>query len=148
MSGRKPGLFRQVLQAFQRSTPVPAPVTKTRAKSAARGSRLAHEIRGESQYQDALSEICGGKTQDGHLFDCEASLRPEPENPHDPNAVAVFIHDQKVGYLPRQTAKRYGKAFGGASVKCPAKIVGGWRRREGRSWDEGHFGVELDLHAP
>ena len=30
-----------------------------------------------------------------------ASLRPEPENPHDSNAIAVYADDLKVGYVPK-----------------------------------------------
>lgn len=146
--GAKAGLLGQLLKLIAGGEPVAPAVSARPAAVRSKDPRLAHEIRGESHYQDALSEICGGKTPDGHLHECQAELRPEPDNPHDPNAVAVFIADNKVGYLPRLSAKRYGKVFGTASVSCPAKIVGGWRRREGRSWDEGSFGVELDLRAP
>ena len=81
------------------------------------------------------------------LKPCKAVLTPEPDNPHDPHAVVVKIHGKTVGYLPRQSAQRFAKAFGNTAQTCNAKIVGGWRRREGRGWDEGHFGVELDLRA-
>lgn len=105
----------------------------------ARPPRAARTVRGESHYQDALSDLCGGKIEGGHKFACEADLVPEPDNPHDPNAVAVFIQGRKVGYLPRQSARRFGKA----AKRCPAQIVGGWRDASG----EGHFGVELDYRA-
>ena len=29
------------------------------------------------------------------------SLKPEPENRHDPNAVAIFFKDKHIGYVPR-----------------------------------------------
>ena len=36
-------------------------------------------------------------------------LRPEPENPHDPNAVAVLLADgSPLGYVPRELAPRVG----------------------------------------
>lgn len=144
--GGKSGLWARLAAAFA-AEPVEQKPRRPSA-SGPRESRLAREIVGESHYQHALADICGGKTPEGHLFACRAELRPEPDNPHDSNAVAVFIQDHKVGYLPKQSAKRYGKAFGAASVSCAAQIVGGWRRREGRTWDEGHFGVELDLREP
>lgn len=34
------------------------------------------------------------------------SLRREPDNPHDPNAVAVFVHGEQIGYLKREVAER------------------------------------------
>ena len=42
---------------------------------------------GESHYQDALSKICGGKSEDGHEHECVARLVLEDENPHDDQAV-------------------------------------------------------------
>lgn len=36
-----------------------------------------------------------------------ARLSPEPENPYDPNAVAVEIHGRRVGYLQRYLAERF-----------------------------------------
>ena len=30
------------------------------------------------------------------------SLRSEPENPHDPDAVAVYYEDTKLGYVPAE----------------------------------------------
>jgi hypothetical protein len=32
-------------------------------------------------------------------------LRPEPTNPHDPHAVAIYWADQHIGYLPRENNK-------------------------------------------
>ena len=40
-------------------------------------------------------------------------LRPEPENPHDPNAVAVWAEGVKLGYVPRQLAPRVGELWNG-----------------------------------
>ncbi|MCL2137674.1 MAG: HIRAN domain-containing protein [Coriobacteriia bacterium] len=33
------------------------------------------------------------------------ALRAEPDNPYDPNAVAVFYGNSKLGYIPRNTNK-------------------------------------------
>src|SRR4051812_31164097 len=56
-------------------------------------------IVGESNYQDALSRLCGGYTRDGHQLHTRASLVPEPSNPYDKNAIRVDIDAQTVGYL-------------------------------------------------
>ena len=55
-------------------------------------------VAGESHYQDALRAISG---QGEIRHDTEARLIPEPDNPHDANAVRVEIDGAKVGYLPR-----------------------------------------------
>src|SRR5690606_12065765 len=62
------------------------------------------EVVGESHRQDALSAICGGPCEEGHELYCTATLRPEPTNPHDRNAVAVDIDGRHVAYLSRSDA--------------------------------------------
>ncbi|MEO1772274.1 HIRAN domain-containing protein [Candidatus Enterococcus ferrettii] len=37
---------------------------------------------------------------DFHLAVMEESALDKPDNPHDPNAVAVFFEDHKLGYVP------------------------------------------------
>jgi len=98
---------------------------------------------GESHYQKALDEICGGKTEEGHQRNIEAQLIPEPKNPHDKNAVRVEIAGQTVGYLSQGKALRYAEAFGPKTVTaCGALITGGWKRKD----SEGSYGVSLDLN--
>lgn len=116
------------------------------------GYRL--EVVGESFYQDALSTICSGPSEEGHAFDCVAHLVPEPDNPYDRNAVAVLVDGRKVAHLPRDEAVVHHRdlaALGltGRAVRCAAMINGGWSRprRDGRV-DTGHFGIELDLVRP
>jgi hypothetical protein len=43
----------------------------------------------------------------GADLDTEADLVPEPYNRFDPRAIAVLVHGQVVGYLPRDDAHRY-----------------------------------------
>lgn len=100
------------------------------------------EIVGESHYQTALAVICGGKTENGHERYCVAYLIPEPDNPHDPNAILVEINGLQVGYIDKHSAPRMSKAMNGETVTIDAVIVGGWIRDDG---SEGHFGVKLDL---
>ena len=102
---------------------------------------------GESHYQDALEEICGGRSKGGRRFSCSATLIHEDENPHDHRAVRVDINGRTVGYLSRDMAPRYRAALekagqAGAMAQCGARIVGGWDRGED---DRGHFGVKLDV---
>ncbi len=105
------------------------------------------DVVGESHYQEALESVCGGRTEDSQRLKVEAFLVPEDENPHDPKAVCVYIQEQTVGHLERETARSFREQMAkiGASrraVKCDAIIVGGWDRGGG---DRGYFGVKLDL---
>lgn len=105
------------------------------------------DVVGESHYQDALHEICGGRTSDGADHLCTASLVPEPDNIYDENAVAVVIDGQKVGHLAKPMARGlqpvllWWHSTKGSPLTCPARIVGGWRRGD----DVGNFGVRIEF---
>ncbi|MDF3606336.1 hypothetical protein PE067_09410 [Paracoccus sp. DMF-8] len=105
------------------------------------------DIVGESHYQDALARIVGGRSDESAEFDCIAAIICEDDNPHDENAVAIYINGQKVGHLARPVAAGYRdmlKKHGwvGWSITADAMIVGGWDRgARGR----GDFGVKLDI---
>jgi hypothetical protein len=100
---------------------------------------------GESYYQENLDRVCGGRTEDGHWYDCWAILCPEPSNPYDPNAVAIYVDDLKVGHLSREAAKTFlpvARHLAGRRAACAATVRGGWDRGGG---DQGYYGVVLDL---
>ena len=65
------------------------------------------EVVGESNYQHALWNICGARPGERVRHPIVAVLTPEPQNPYDANAVAVYIGEHLVGYLDRQTAASY-----------------------------------------
>lgn len=99
------------------------------------------KIVGESHYQEALEQIVGGRTEESADFEVDVSLIPENDNPYDPNAVAVEIDGETVGYLSKASAKKYRAKFGDHdSEEWPARIVGGWDRGDG---DRGNFGVQM-----
>lgn len=105
------------------------------------------DIVGESKYQGALEQICGGRTEDGAEKYVRACLNLEDANPFDDQAVRVDIDGRTVGYLSRTSARHYRKRLtelGHLRIvcECDAIIVGGWDRGDG---DKGHFGVRLDL---
>ncbi len=52
---------------------------------------LEIELVGESHYQDALENITGGKTEDGHEMEKDALLIHNDENPYDNQAVVISI---------------------------------------------------------
>lgn len=105
------------------------------------------EVVGESHYQEALEEICGGHTEDGENKIVDAILIHHDNNPHDNMAIAVTIKGHPIGHLSRENARLYRQrlreaGFAGYPAVCRAKITGGWDRGDG---DKGHFGVRLDL---
>ena len=105
------------------------------------------ECVGESQYQDALSAIAGGKRRESQYIDTNAEVRREPGNAHDPNAIQVLIAAKLVAYLPRGQAARYAPAMdrrGMQALACAAQIRGGWKN----GMDEGGFGVVVWLPWP
>jgi hypothetical protein len=108
---------------------------------------FAFEIVGESHYQKALELAAGGRAPESVRVRKRAMLVPEPDNPHDENAVRVDIDYRRVGYLSREDAIEYNrrlfkKGLAGKAMTVDAIIVGGWDRGDGA---RGHFGVRLDL---
>lgn len=107
------------------------------------------EVVGESFHQDALWKLVGGYTTEPVRVECRAALVPEPENPHDVNAIKVLIDGLLVGHLSREDAPAYLPGLrrltmshlGGAELR--GVIVGGGRRGKGI----GFLGVFLD-HNP
>ncbi|HET7130524.1 MAG TPA: HIRAN domain-containing protein [Gaiellaceae bacterium] len=105
---------------------------------------------GESYRQDALWQLVGGTREEGVRVECVAQLVPEPDNPHDRNAIAVFIKGEHVGYLSRSDAAAYLdglthliKESPNGHVTLHGWICGGGLREDGL----GRLGVFLD-HDP
>lgn len=88
------------------------------------------KVVGESFRQDNLWAVCGAKNTGAPVaVECIAELVPEPENPHDPRAIRVDVKGQHVGYLPRGSARLYGKRIremraAGQPTICDAFIGG------------------------
>lgn len=84
---------------------------------------------GESHYQAALVDICGRNDREAVLFECEALLVPEFDNPRDENAIHVEIDSRTVAYLARDDAIAYRPVVqalleAGFAASCRALIVG------------------------
>jgi len=122
--------------------------TETRAAPAGRlegPGTYSIEVVGESHYQEALENICDGRTEDSAEKYCQAALVLEDWNTHDDKAVRVDIERQTVGYLTREVAREYRKRLREAGHPdlvgvCGAVIRGGWDRG---GEDRGHFGFGL-----
>lgn len=103
---------------------------------------------GESHYQPALAEICERSDGEAILFECEALLVPEFDNPHDENAVRVEIRGRTVAYLSRPDAIAYRPIIvalreAGFAAVCRALIVG--RDRNDPETQTLNLGVCLDI---
>jgi hypothetical protein len=103
---------------------------------------------GESHCQSVLARLqrrCVPGIEGRPSF--PVALVPEPTNPYDEHAVAVVSDAGRVGYLPREDARRYGpslralaaQGFDGGS--CVGLLNGGQR-------DRPNFGVTLCVAYP
>lgn len=99
------------------------------------------EIVGEASYQSELKQIAGSNP-DGVEYYCTATLRAEPSNKYDPNAIKVVIEGKTVGYISRRETSLVHPHLRRGSLTCDAVVVGGWHRGDD---DRGHYGVKLDL---
>lgn len=122
---------------------VPTPVVGTFVPLSTDG-RLS--VVGESHYQSALQAVVGGRDAYGfeNAVAARAVLVPEPDNPHDRNAVRVDIDGRPVGHIAREQAVAYQPPLldlkaDGLFGTCPAYICCG---------DEGIYGVWLNLSSP
>ncbi|PYQ45930.1 MAG: hypothetical protein DMF77_02695 [Acidobacteria bacterium] len=102
---------------------------------------------GTSHRQDLLRKIGGEALRRDEHVAFTALLVPEPENPHDPNAIAVIVEGQgPVGYFSRRDAVRY-RAMAEELIRrdaiavCEAFLTGGWD-------DEATIGVRLEIEGP
>jgi hypothetical protein len=89
------------------------------------GDELVRAV-GTSHYQPALLALSGRQADEEIRRDAIATLVPEPDNPHDPDAIAVHIDDKLVGYLSRDENRRWQEVVTGtdATIGCEAMIAG------------------------
>jgi hypothetical protein len=77
-------------------------------------------------------------------------LIPEPDNPYDPNAIAVHVAaDGQIyhcGYIPRELAKDIAPLLEGESIDCNIEaITGGFELWNG---DTAAYGLRLQVQLP
>ena len=102
---------------------------------------FAVDVVGVSRRQDVLEAAA----EAGPVV--QATLEREDDNPHDDHAVRVSIGGRRAGYLSRADARRYRADLAAAgsphaTVRCKAKIVGGFAKPDG---GRAHYGLKLDL---
>lgn len=128
----------------RQSGPKPKTVSLPSLTGTIRGTKsCGFDIVGESYYQRELRAIRNSNCL-AEYNDFEAYIVTEPDNPHDPNACAVYIEGYKVGYLARADAASYVKqlisqgVLGISCFKLRGKLVGGFGARP-------NIGVLLNL---
>jgi hypothetical protein len=144
------GLFERINGRFNQAAGHTASLPPTGVTVAARTlpGDESLEVVGESFRQDELWAICGGQEGDRIRYPIDAVLVPE-DTEHDPNAIAVYVQELHVGYLPHELAARYRpgiialmERYGG-HVGLHGVIVGGGYYDDG----PGRLGVWLQ-HDP
>lgn len=108
---------------------------------------FAVDVVGVSRRQSVLAAIVDRQSRRGRTVTIDAVLILEDSNPRDANAVRIEIEGELIGYLSRDNARRYRADLAAAgqpraTVRCKARIVGGFETESG---ERAHFGVRLDL---
>lgn len=109
------------------------------------------EVVGESHYQDNLWHLVGSDADRSERVRVKiaAVLAAEPNNPHDANAVAVWIDGLKVGHLSREDARLYQPGLLALQEEYgkPVALAGVLVGRGTHHGGTGQLGVFLD-HDP
>lgn len=63
----------------------------------------------------------------------QLDLQRQPNNPHDPNAIIVMWHNNKIGYIPRALAQDINRQLT-AGMSIDATIIDIKPVRFGRKW--------------
>ena len=119
------------------------------------------EVVGESNYQEALWRVVGGRTTERVRVDVEAILTIESDNPYDSNAISVWIGGFKVGYLCREDAAAYRPGLRALEeresrpIALLGVVTGGGIREDGPgrlgvwlSCNPAHFGIQPIVPPP
>jgi hypothetical protein len=95
-----------------------------------RGHWCNQQVVGTEHRQDAVIGLLTGNLDVGVERDTIAQLVPQPDNPVDEHAVAVFVDDVLIGYLPREVAPRYAAVLAGmvSSGTIPSVPIHLWAR--------------------
>jgi hypothetical protein len=107
------------------------------------------EVVGESHYQAALIAAVGAPPTKWQEVMVTAELVCEPNNRHDPLAVAVFVNGSRVGYLQSESARAFRRrlerrGIAGQTTRCGAMIRGGGEAHDG---SQRMYGIRLDIQG-
>lgn len=105
--------------------------------------RYAVEVVGESHYQRSFEALLGALAYTEGEMTGDAVLQLQDNNPHDSQAVAVFVQGRQVGHLGRDMARTFRKALQRDGFGHLTEVAAGCRIYGGGS--DGLFSVRLDL---
>lgn len=124
----------------QSAHPVPAQPRRVQVLPAAAGWI---EVVGESFHREAFKQIFGEHREDGITLAVTCQLIPEPTNPHDPNAIGVWVDHNQVGHLSRVDAQYIAPVLRDWMQRDPATVFAAEGEIAGPGWDR--CGVYLHL---
>ena len=86
-------------------------------------------VAGQEYYREATQRLAGAGVEPRYFT---ATLRREPTNPHDANAILVLVESVKVGYVGRGRAARWAAGLDriGGVATCRLQAF----RGSTRSW--------------
>jgi hypothetical protein len=83
-------------------------------------------IRGQNHYKGNIQALFDANNAGfAQELEIDGILEPEPNNPHDPNAVILRVRGYAVGYIAQENAAGV-KAQIGSGVKVNCKLI--WNR--------------------
>lgn len=103
----------------------------------------AFEVVGESHYAQSFVDILGSRAGTEDEVFGDAVLKLENRNPHDPNAVAVWVQGRQVGHLSRALAVDFRNRLRSSAVPQATEVAVGCRIYCGGA--ARMFSVSLDL---
>lgn len=139
------GWLQRLFGKPERSAPTKRELAAERVEAQAEdidAGLVEFEVHGESYRQDALAALAGPKRADGKQVLVGVTLRCEPDNTYDVNAVRVEVMGQLVGYIGRDQAVMVSPAMQqacGGALEARGLIVGGWRDSD----SEGSYGIRV-----
>ncbi len=71
-------------------------------------------VRGESNYQRALRAVAGKTRKEGYVVPVVTTLKREPQNKYDRNAIAALVGGKIVGYIAKEVAAQMSPGLDGA----------------------------------
>ncbi len=106
-----------------------------------------YPVAGTSHYREALKTMAGHHGDDDARRQCTAILMPENANPHDNEAIAVYIGGEIIGHMHAEDAhelrcKLTDAGLDDQNTSCDALIIGGGLKDGRRKF----HGVRLDLN--
>lgn len=144
------------VQELEEKASKPREMIETRVKGISYRENVVKNLLDEdSDYSMTSREIREAGLEDERIYKyiatvCDAKLIKEPENKEDPNAVAVYVYDEKIGYIGRGLAKKVGQLIDQDKVELvEATIQGGPYKiltDDGIEKGEINFGCELTIY--